>query len=206
MPAQALQGCGGAQPGPTWDTPAAGRAISPEASLRGRGHQEANGILYTLCWSNLPVNAFWAPPSRLLIDKEDPFRAHEWSRMTWMQWLTAMKSAGIESGPTEMSVAKATLGLQRPATHICPALPWAQGPSTFWDMLHLLTQAAAFQLVPPMLLSRAMWSQVCSSKTTNFRHETSDTEMNIWTAPLVEKFAEVTYSVMWFSLEHYIGI
>lgn len=90
----------------------------------GRGHQELNGILYTLCWSNLPVNTFWVPPSRLLTDKQDPLRATVWSRTAWMQRLGldaethCRKSAGSESGPTEICVTKATLGLQRPAALI----------------------------------------------------------------------------------------
>lgn len=107
-------------------------------------------------------------------------KGHVWSGMTWMQWLTAVKSVGSESEPIEKSVAKTTLGLQSPATHICPALPWAHGPSTFWDMLLLLTQAAAFQMVPPMLWPRAMWSQISSSNTTNFSHETLDIENMKW--------------------------
>lgn len=56
-------GCGGAEPGSPWDTPSA------LSITQGQRAQEVNGILYTLCWSNLPVSAFWAPPSRLLMDK-----------------------------------------------------------------------------------------------------------------------------------------
>lgn len=145
----------------------------------GRGHQELNGILYTLCWSNLPVNTFWVPPSRLLTGKQDPLRATVWSRTAWMQRLTAGRVLAVSQGRQRYVWPRPPWGCrgQLPSSH---ALPWAQGPSTFWDMLLLLTQGAALQLVPPMLWPRAVWSQISSSKTTNFSHETSNTENLKW--------------------------